>query len=278
MSKITELVFPNSPELVDLPSRGKYYSLEHPLHEQSCVEIIQMRAIEEDILTNKDLLRRELAIDKLVQSILIDERVKNEKNFLQLLVADQAAIVLKARISAYTWEYPVSITCPKCAETVKFKFDLRKSSAQNVVFQEDENVKYLEESNTFSITIPDTQINVIVRPATIGTQRKIKNKVLNKKKKELTNKEQLEDLIVSINGSSDVRIIDEFFKQIPAFYLSWFKAVLQDINPRLSLLQEFTCENCGHIEDMEPPFTTDFLFTPKMKRGMKESGTSSDSE
>lgn len=278
MSKTTELMFPNAAELVDLPSRGKYYSVEHPLHEQSCVEIIQMRAVEEDILTNKDLLRRELAIDRLVQSILVDEKVKNEKNFLQLLVADQAAIVLKARISAYTWEYPVSINCPKCGETVKFNFDLRKSSVQNSEFLEDDSVKYLEDTNTFSITIPDTQINVIVKLSTVGTQRKIKNKILNKKKKELTNKEQFEDLIVSINGSSDIRIVDEFFKQIPAFHLAWFKAVLHDINPRLSLVQEFKCEECGHIQDLEPPFTMDFLFTPKRSRTTKESKILSDSE
>lgn len=261
-----ELVFPQTPDLVDLPSRGKFYKFDHPLHEQTCVEILQMRAIEEDILTNRDLIRREMAIDRLLLSLLTNNELKSDKNFNQILVADQAAMILKARITAYTWEYPVTFVCPKCGQTIKYKFDLRKSTFKDPSYEDDENIKYDPESNLFSITIPNTLINVLVTPITIGTQRKLKNKLLNKKKKELSSKEQYEDMIISINGSNNPVVIAQFFENIPAFYFRWFKAVIDDINPSLSLLQSFECENCGHQEDIEPPFTTDFLFTPKMKR------------
>ncbi len=114
--------------------------------------------------------------------------------------------------------------------------------------------------------MPETQIVLRVNLSTIGIQRKLRTKLSSNKKKDITNKEQLEDIIVSINGSTDVRLIDTFFKEIPAYHLNWFKSVLEDINPSISLVQSFECENCGHSAEIEPPFSTDFLFPPKLKR------------
>lgn len=261
-----ELSFPQGKDIVDLPSKGRFYKQGHPLCGQTCTEILHMRGKEEDIIANRDYIRRDIVLDKLLSSILCDPSLKDERFFNDILIVDQASLILQARISAYTWEYPVTLTCPKCREVVKFSFDLRKSKIVDPNFESEPNVKYLEDENLFEITIPDTTIVVKVKPLTIGVQRKFKNKFLSKKKKEISTKEKYEDILVSINGLNDIRIYDQFFNSIPSFYLKWFEVIIEDINPKLSLEQQFECENCGYLEDLEPPFSTDFLFTPKLTK------------
>lgn len=267
-----DLAFPVGKDIVDLPSKGNFYKQGHPFCGQTCTEILHMRGHEEDIIANRDYIRREIVLDKLLLSILCDPSLKDEKVFNDILIVDQAKLILQARISAYTWEYPVTLTCPKCREVVKFTFDLRKSKTVDPSFENDSNIKYLLDENLFEITIPDTTIVIKVKPLTIGVQKRFKNKLLSRKKKDISLREKYEDILVSINGINDPRIYDQFFKSIPAFYLKWFEAVLEDINPKLSLEQQFECENCGYLEDLEPPFSTDFLFTPKLtKDSLKKS-------
>jgi hypothetical protein len=268
-NKLPELSFPTDTSLVDLPSHGKFYLPDHPLHQQQCAELIHMRGVEEDILTNRDYIKKEVAIDKLLQSLFCDSRLKEDRFYSKILFADQSAMILKTRIAAYTSDYPVTVICPRCKESVRYKFDLSKYTVKEPDYESDPNVMYNESDNTFSIKIPNTEITVKVVLATVGYHRKVKNKILNKKRKELTNKELYEDLIVSINEVSDLKLVDTFFKEIPAFYLKWLKTVLDDINPSISLVQDFTCEYCGHQDEIEPPFTTDFLFPQKLERKMK---------
>jgi hypothetical protein len=49
-------------EFVDLPSGGKFYPEGHPLHNETTIEIKQMTAKEEDILTSRSLLKKELLL------------------------------------------------------------------------------------------------------------------------------------------------------------------------------------------------------------------------
>ena len=45
-------------EFVELPSKGRYYPENHPLHNADSIEIKQMTAKEEDILTSRTLLKK----------------------------------------------------------------------------------------------------------------------------------------------------------------------------------------------------------------------------
>ena len=57
-------------EFVDLPSQGRYYPEGHPLHGEDTIEIRQMTAKEEDILTSATLLKRALLLIKLLRTLL----------------------------------------------------------------------------------------------------------------------------------------------------------------------------------------------------------------
>ena len=60
-------------EFVELPSKGRFYPVGHPLHNQTTIEIKQMTAKEEDILTSRSLLKQGVAIDRVIQSIIMDK-------------------------------------------------------------------------------------------------------------------------------------------------------------------------------------------------------------
>ena len=59
-------------EFVELPTGGRFYSEGHPLHGQDSVEIKQMTAKEEDMLTSRTLLKKGVALDRVIQSLIID--------------------------------------------------------------------------------------------------------------------------------------------------------------------------------------------------------------
>ena len=72
-------------ENIELPSQGKVYETENPLSIGS-VEMKYMTAREEDILTNINLLRQGIAIEKMLQSL-----IKSPILYEDLLLGDRNA-------------------------------------------------------------------------------------------------------------------------------------------------------------------------------------------
>ena len=62
-------------EMVSLPSQGRYYPEGHPLCGETTVEIRYMTAKDEDILTSRALLKEGIAIDRLLQNILVNKEI-----------------------------------------------------------------------------------------------------------------------------------------------------------------------------------------------------------
>ena len=110
-------------EFVDLPTKGRFYPEGHPLHNVEEIEIKFMTAKEEDILTSRSLLKKGVAIEKMLQNLVMDKSIDVES----LFVGDRNAILVAARISGYGPEYKTSITCPACATTQTYEFDLQEA-------------------------------------------------------------------------------------------------------------------------------------------------------
>ena len=102
------LDFISPTEHVELPSQGKGYPQGHPLHGKETIEIKYMTAKEEDILSSRNLLKKGLAIERLIQSVICDKNVQAK----DLLVGDRNAILIAARRSAYGNIYSIKVTCP----------------------------------------------------------------------------------------------------------------------------------------------------------------------
>ena len=111
------LQFVTPTEFVELPSRGKFYPSEHPLHNVETLEVRHMTARDEDILTSRSLLKKGVAIDRFLQNIVVDRRVKVE----DLLIGDKNAIIIASRISGYGPRYDANVLCPSCVSSVEYK-------------------------------------------------------------------------------------------------------------------------------------------------------------
>ena len=68
---VEPLAFAVPTEFVELPSRGEYYSEDHPFYKQEAVEIRFMTAKDEDILSSQALLKKGLVIDRLLESLIV---------------------------------------------------------------------------------------------------------------------------------------------------------------------------------------------------------------
>ena len=111
----SNLSFAVPTEFVELPSKGAFYPSGHPLHNQETVEIKFMTAKEEDILSSTALLKKGLALDRLMENILVLDIDPTD-----LLVCDRNAIMIAARISSYGSDYNANIVCPHCSSDVEY--------------------------------------------------------------------------------------------------------------------------------------------------------------
>ena len=62
-------------DFVELPSKGQFYPEGHPLCGKDTIEIKYMTAKEEDILSSRALIKKGVAIERLLESIIKDKSI-----------------------------------------------------------------------------------------------------------------------------------------------------------------------------------------------------------
>tara|TARA_R110000765_G_scaffold322912_1_gene414613 strand:- start:49 stop:930 length:882 start_codon:yes stop_codon:yes gene_type:complete len=247
-------------EFVDLPSKGLYYPENHPLHKVDCIEIRHMTAKDEDILTSRTLLKKGIALDRFLQNIVINKKVDIRK----MLVGDKNALVVAARISGYGADYHTRVTCPACLAKVEHSFDLSDSavkSADDIDF-EDLDVEQTERG-TFLLILPKMNVNVELRLLNgIDEAEIVRLSEQNKKNKKVESMltQQLFRTIVSVNGDTGKKTINYVVDNMPASDARHLRKKYQAITPTIDMTQHFECVDCGHEQEMEVPFTTDFFW------------------
>lgn len=258
---LAPLDFSTPTEFVELPTQGKYYAEDHPLHNQTVVEIRHMTAKDEDILTSRALLKKGVALDRFLKNIVVDKSIDLDS----LYVGDKNAILVGARVTGYGPEYDTQVTCPVCTTTAKFSFNLE--GGETYAGGEYGALEITEKGeDTFVIKTPVTRVDVEVRLFT-GRDEKYLAKLAESKKKqklpETSLTDQLHLMIVSINERTDNVTIKSFIDNMPARDARYIRTAYEKIVPNIDLAQSFTCEVCDFETDrMEVPFTTDF-FWPK---------------
>lgn len=88
------LNFARPTEWVSLPSNGKYYPEGHPWRDKEQVEIKYMTAREEDILASRSLLQKGIAIDRMLQSVIVDKVAINSL-WLEIRTRSWSPLVLQ---------------------------------------------------------------------------------------------------------------------------------------------------------------------------------------
>ena len=247
-------------EFVELPSRGKFYPSDHPLHNKEVIEMRFMTAKDEDILTSPALLRNGLAIDRLIENLIVDSNV----NVNDLLLGDKNAVILAARISGYGEQYNVNVTCPNCQASIEHEFDLSEIPHQNGTIPEDDNENvYLTPEGTFVAKLPKSQFSVEFKLLT-GQDEDYLEKVALKTKKlklpEASATNLLKRLVVSVNDVTVTSEINNFIDNMPAQDARFLRACVATVTPNVDMTQEVECSSCGTVSEMAVPFTSEFFW------------------
>ena len=248
-------------EFVDLPSRGQFYSSTHPLHGKETIEIKYMTAKEEDILTSQSLLEKGLALERLMANLIVNKRIKPDN----LLSGDRNAILIAARKSGYGAQYETKVTCPNCSEADTHNYNLDEAVV-SLVPEGDElaelNVRKTE-NGYFAIDLEKNPVTVEFRLLTGKEETYMLRSAEKRKKKKLAQQlitDQLKLMIVSINGYTDKDLIHQFVDTMALTDVKILRKGAQKVTPNIELRKEFVCDQCGHEDEIEFPFTTDFFW------------------
>lgn len=249
-----------STEIVKLPSRGKLYSVEHPLSGKEDVEIKYMTANEEDILTSPALIKRGLVFTTLLKSCLIDKTINPD----ELLVPDRNAIMIALRCTGYGSEYPVNITCmePSCGEIFKYEFSLDKLQIRFLV---DEHIEE-EFKNVFTCKLPKSGKAIKFKLLTATDDRDLDEAEDRKKKamggllveKKITSR--LTKQIISIDGDDNKQNISNYVNKMLAIDSRTLRNKIKEVTPGVIMEQEAICPHCGVTNSFDIPITPAFFW------------------
>ncbi len=241
-------------QFVQLPSKGRYPE-GHPLCGKDSIEIRYMTAKDEDILTNRSLLKKGLAIDRMIQNLMKDKSVDARS----LYIGDRNAIIINARASAYGADYRTSVQCPACGEVSKFNFDLADHEEYAGDGWKDSEIKN-NNDGTFIVELPLSKIIARIRPLTGQDEiEMIKEGGAKDATNDLITK-QMRCFVVDFNGYADTKTINYVVDNMVALDSRFLRDCFKIISPDIKMEQDFVCKNCEHKEVMSVPFGTDFFW------------------
>ena len=251
-------------EFVELPSKGKFYKEGHPLRNQQTVEIKQMTAKEEDILTSQSLLKQGVAIDRFIQSILVQDIDVDS-----LLVGDKNAILIAARMSGYGDTYETGVTCPACGTVSEIPVSLGESRKPSEGYLEMEALEPVEgvtgpnDLGNFMITLPVSKAVFEVKIMDGRLEKDFTKRIETRRKKkqgEALLTDQFKVYTVSINGVTDLRQVYKFIDQLPVRDSRFLRNTYTKIVPTMDLRYDFFCTNCTHEQEVSVPITAQFFW------------------
>ena len=245
---MSEHKFPT--EVIDLPSGGKVYSKDSPLHEGK-LELKYMTTREEDILMSENLIKKGIVIDKLLDSLIVTKGVKQE----DLVLGDKNAVLVAARILAYGPEYTAEVTNPKNQEeTVNHTFDLSKCPFKELP----KDVDYTDNSFNYTTDIGKTKIKFKLLT---GKEEALIEKDLKQSAKygystDITTR--LRYTITEVDGDSKPETITEFAQNLLARDSMALRNYIQEISPDIDLTSEI--EIGGETVSVSIPLSVAFFW------------------
>ena len=252
---MTQNKFPT--EIIDLPSKGHFYPKDNPLSSGK-IEMRYMTARDEDILTSANLIQQGKALDKLLQSLIVDKTI----DYNDILVGDKNAVLVGARVLAYGKNYDFSFV-DEYGEQVKGTADLTKLNAEDYDFSD-----YEKGINSFSYTLPKTEriltfsIPTHQDEMSMDIEVEAIKKVFKDDREAISreNSTRLKYLIKSVYGKTDRKSINEFvdneFLSVDSLA---FRNYVAETSPNLDFRIEV--ENSrGEKEKVVVPMTAQFFW------------------
>jgi hypothetical protein len=225
---MTEKTYDFPTEVLDLPSGGKIYPKESPLSSGQ-ITIKYMTAKEEDILASTNLIRKGIVLDKLFESIIVDNVNPND-----IIIGDKNAIVLATRLLGYGADYPISFYSSKTGEQIDAVVDLSKVQTKEV------DTSIFNNKNEFEFTLPSNGKKITFKLLTHGDELAIQKDIdalekLNKDSSfEITTR--LRYMIKSVDGNNDISAISKFVNGMLAKDSKAFRNYVKSISPDIDMV------------------------------------------
>lgn len=241
---------------VPLPTQGKLYSSDSNLHDAEEIEMRVMTARDEDILTSSALIKKGIAIERLLQNVIVDQSI----DVNDLIRGDRDALLMALRITGYGADYPVSVTCPDCSEVAEYSFDLSQLPLKRLQIEPIEPY-----TNAFSYELPITKKQIVWKFLT-GRDENEMTQIQKRKKSSLKLEsdnlvtQKLIHSIVAIDGVSDKSKIAAFVRNMPAQDSLKFRAHMDETEAKVEMKQFFTCNACGESGEVAIPMAVTFLW------------------
>jgi rubredoxin len=242
-------------DFVMLPSKGRIYPPDSPLHNLEEIEVRHLTAADEDILTSRALLRSGKAIDTMLSNVLLNKSI----NINDFISGDKNAILTFLRITGYGPDYDVEVDCPECNETIKHQFDLTKLTMR---FLDVDPISAGQ--NRFEFILPSgiriefKLLNSAEDQKIADEQEKLKRTTNSPLEKNVTTKYKHQ--IISVDGKEDQTFINNFVDTMNLRDSRAFRTYLEEVEPDVDMKQDFKCRMCGHSEEVEIPVTVGFFW------------------
>ena len=224
---MSEKQFDFPTEVIDLPSEGKVYPIDNPLSSGK-VTLKYMTAKEEDILSSQNLIKKGVVLDKLFESIVVDDI-----NINDITIGDKNAIILATRVLGYGPEYPMKFYSSKLNEEVDATIHLGKVSTKEV------DLSVFNNKNEFEFVTPAGKNKLIFKLLTHGDEKAIEKDIAALEK---FNKDasfdittRLRYMIKSVDGNEDVGFINKFVSNMLVRDSRAFRNYVKKIQPDMDM-------------------------------------------
>ena len=242
-------------EVINLPSKGWFYPAESPLS-SGTLELKMMTAKEEDILTSKNLIQKNIVLDKLLESVVIDKEIKLN----DMLICDRNAAFFAIRRLAYGDKYDATLTCGRCGKENPVSIDLGKMDNKPFDFE-----KYPKGQNNFTFTLPFSGVTVTYKLLTKKDESDIEAQLtgLAKVNKDISREitTRLAFMITGVDGDTTKARITSFVNnELQARDSLAFRKHVRDNMPDIDTTFDFTCGHCALERKEETPMGVSFFW------------------
>jgi hypothetical protein len=221
-------------EVLDLPSKGLVYPKDHPLASGQ-ITIKHMTAKEEDILSNQNLIKKGIVLDKLFESIVVDD-----VNIDDIIIGDKNAIVLATRLLGYGADYKMKFYSSLTNETKEVSIDLSKIKTKEVDFSVFKN------KNEFEYTLPSSGKKITFKLLTHADEILIEKDIdaLKKMSKDVSADitTRLRYMIKSVDGDNSISAVSKLVNGMLARDSRAFRDYVKSISPDMDMKYEFEHE------------------------------------
>lgn len=229
---MTEQKYDFPTEVLDLPSKGLVYPVDHPLA-SGRITIKYMTAKEEDILSNQNLIKKGIVLDKLFESIIVDKI-----DIKDIIIGDKNAIILATRLLGYGADYPMKFYSSVTGESIKTVVDLSKVQTKEVDFS------LFKNKNEFEFTTPLGKNKLTFKLLTHGDELAVERDITALQK---LNKDTAADIttrlrymITSVDGKNDVATINRYINGMLARDSRSFRDYVKVMSPDMDMTFEYT--------------------------------------